>query len=239
MTIAKNLAEAETSGASSTWVLSNHDVVRHPSRYGLPAGTDLDRWKMADGADPAVDVAQGLRRARAATLLMLALPGSAYLYNGEELGLFEVPDLPADALQDPIWERTGHERKGRDGCRVPLPWDSDAHAFGFSTGTPWLPQPPWFAEYAASGEEGSEGSTLEFYRHAIAARRSLQRGESLEWLDAPRRDVLHFARHDGWHVIANFGDEPVALSGRVLVASGAVSADAEVPAETTVWIRPA
>ncbi|MBA3527711.1 MAG: glycoside hydrolase family 13 protein, partial [Propionibacteriaceae bacterium] len=100
------LVEAELSGASSTWVLSNHDVVRHPSRYGLPIDFDLQEWLMSDGLLPQVDEAKGLRRARAATLLMLALPGSAYLYQGEELGLHEVAGLPTDSLQDPIWART-------------------------------------------------------------------------------------------------------------------------------------
>ena len=117
------LNEAAKTGSSSTWVLSNHDVVRHASRYGLPAGADYDAWLMTDGTSPGRrTLAAGLRRARAATLLMLALPGSAYLYQGEELGLHEVADLPADALQDPIWLRTGNTKKGRDGCRVPLPW---------------------------------------------------------------------------------------------------------------------
>ena len=118
------LDQALLAGSSSTWVLSNHDVVRHTSRFGLPDGADYGEWLMSDGRDPVLDEAKGLRRARAATLFMLALPGSAYLYQGEELGLHEVADLPAGALQDPIWLRTGNTLKGRDGCRVPLPWDA-------------------------------------------------------------------------------------------------------------------
>ncbi|MGA7206715.1 MAG: glycoside hydrolase family 13 protein, partial [Specibacter sp.] len=117
----KCLDEAAASGASSTWVFSNHDVIRHPSRYALPDGStlaDLEAWLLADGATPATDLPRGLRRARAATLFMLGLPGSAYLYQGEELGLFEVADLPAASLQDPTWFRTQHKVKGRDGCRV-------------------------------------------------------------------------------------------------------------------------
>ena len=128
------LKEASKAGSSSTWVLSNHDVVRHTSRYALPAGADYDEWLMSDGALPLADEIAGLRRARAATLLMLALPGSSYLYQGEELGLFEVSDLPAHALQDPIWMRTLQTKKGRDGCRVPLPWTDDGDSFGFGSG---------------------------------------------------------------------------------------------------------
>jgi alpha-glucosidase len=143
------LSAAAAAGASATWVLSNHDVVRHRSRYALPNGTDLDGWLLTGGTDPAPDDEVGLRRARAATMLMLALPGSAYLYQGEELGLPEVADLSPDVLQDPIWERTGHTLKGRDGCRVPLPWTREGSSFGFGDAGAWLPQPGWFGEYSA------------------------------------------------------------------------------------------
>ncbi len=115
---------------------------------------------------PAVDAEAGLRRARAATLLMLALPGSAYVYQGEELGLPEVADLPAEVLQDPIWEQTGRVRKGRDGCRVPLPWTTTGPSYGFGANGAWLPQPPSFAAYAVEAQDGVEGSTLELYRTA-------------------------------------------------------------------------
>ena len=125
--IKENLALAELNGSSSTWVFSNHDVVRHATRYGLPkdpdgAWQDGKAWLLSNGTEPTVDVAQGLRRARAAVLLMLALPGSAYLYQGEELGLQEVGELPAANLQDPAYFRSKGAEKGRDGCRVPLPW---------------------------------------------------------------------------------------------------------------------
>ena len=119
--IDENLALAREAGASSTWVLSNHDMVRHATRYAVPNGTDLVAWLRDGATDPAPDVAQGLRRARAATLLALALPGSAYLYQGEELGLPEVTDLPPEVLQDPTYARSGGSEKGRDGCRVPAP----------------------------------------------------------------------------------------------------------------------
>ncbi|NEB09101.1 glycoside hydrolase family 13 protein, partial [Streptomyces coelicoflavus] len=162
--ITGSLADARAAGASATWVLSNHDVVRHATRLVLPPDTDTDAWLLSGGRAPAVDAAAGLRRARAATLLMLALPGSAYLYQGEELGLPEVADLPTEVLQDPIWEQTGHVRKGRDGCRVPLPWTTDGPSYGFGAGGAWLPQPPDYAAYAVQAQDGVAGSTLELYR---------------------------------------------------------------------------
>jgi alpha-glucosidase len=129
--ITGNLREARVTASPQTWVLSNHDVVRHATRYGLPNGTDLAAWLMTDGTQPPEDISVGLSRARAATLLALALPGSTYLYQGEELGLREVATIPRDRLQDPMWERTGRRVKGRDGCRVPLPWTTDGPSFGF------------------------------------------------------------------------------------------------------------
>jgi alpha-glucosidase len=134
-----NLAEIHNTGSSPTWVLSNHDVVRHASRYGLPAGQDYVSWLLSGGQEPHEDRAAGLRRA--ATLLVLALPGSTYLYQGEELGLFEVADLPRERLEDPVWEPSGHQRKGRDGCRVPLPWAPHGLSFGFAPDGAHLPQP--------------------------------------------------------------------------------------------------
>ena len=239
--VESNLELAAQSGASSTWVLSNHDVVRHPTRYGLPATTDGDAFLLSGGTEPALDEATGLRRARAASLFMLALPGSAYVYQGEELGLFEVADIPADQLQDPVWIRTEHGRKGRDGCRVPIPWDTSSPAFGFGEHVAHLPQPAWFADSAVSVEDGDPASTLTLYREALSLRHRLQRGEELAWTDSESADVVHFARHDGWHVVTNFGTAPVALpAGDVLLASGPLESDASgapvLPGETTVWL---
>jgi len=242
----KCLSEAASSGASSTWVFSNHDVVRHPSRYALPDGStlaDLEAWLMADGAAPVPDLAQGLRRARAATLFMLGLPGSAYLYQGEELGLFEVADLPKESLQDPTWFRTGHKVKGRDGCRVPLPWDAAQANLGFG-GTPWLPQPAWFASLAAAGQDGVAGSTLEMYRSALAWRRKLQAEESLEWLSEPGAEVVHYRRPNGWGVLSNFAATPaplpsgVDLAKVVLTSGDPAGTGATIAAETTLWLAP-
>ncbi|MFL4477178.1 glycoside hydrolase family 13 protein [Paeniglutamicibacter sp. ORCA_105] len=244
--VARCLEEAEVSGASSTWVFSNHDVVRHASRYSLPDGTDAaaqDAWLLSGGREPVADPARGLRRARAATLFMLGLPGSAYLYQGEELGLFEAADLPLDSLQDPTWFRTGKTLKGRDGCRVPLPWNAQEEHLGFG-GPPWLPQPAWFAEHAVSAQDAAEGSTLQFYRSALAWRRKLQTTESLRWVSAPDAALAHYRRPNGWEVLTNFGTAPADLPdgldpARIVVTSGAGPLPWErVPGETTLWIAP-
>ena len=229
------LTEAARSGSTSTWVLSNHDVVRHASRYAVPAGTDLDAWVRSDGQRPAADEARGLRRARAATLLMLALPGSAYLYQGEELGLPEVADLPTEALQDPIWTRTAYAKKGRDGCRVPLPWVADGASYGFGAGQAWLPQPAAFSAAAVTSQAGRPDSTLELYREALRLRRQLQTAEELAWV-ATRPEVVHFVRPGGWHCVTNFGPEPVALPSGVVRLSSVPLTERVLPPECTVWL---
>ena len=257
--IDENLAGAAASGASSTWVLSNHDVVRHPTRYGLPDGIDVNAWLLEGGPEPPLDRARGLRRARAATLLLLALPGSAYLYQGEELGLFEVADLPESALQDPIWERTGHARKGRDGSRVPLPWRAHEPGFGFGSAHPWLPQPAWFEGVAADAQEDAPESTLTFYRAALALRRALlaeagMSREAFAWVDTGDERVVTFRRGgtdrdasgSGWISATNFDTRPAPLPrGTLLLSSAPTGGEplggeprAELPGETTVWLRP-
>jgi alpha-glucosidase len=239
--ITRNLAEALESGASSTWVFSNHDAVRHATRYGLPQGSDGrwqdgKRWLLNNETAPELDRDLGGRRARAATLLMLALPGSAYLYQGEELGLHEVGDLPDDALQDPAFQRSAGREKGRDGCRVPLPWTPDGPAFGFGDSTAHLPQPPWFGAYSVQAQESDQGSTLQFYRRALTLRAKLQGAERLDWVETASDSVLRFARPGGWHSVTNFGFRPVPMpKGTVLIASGPVESDV-LPANTTAWI---
>ncbi|GGS86535.1 glycoside hydrolase family 13 protein [Streptomyces chromofuscus] len=235
--ITASLATAQAAGASATWVLSNHDVVRHATRLMLPPGTDTDAWLLSGGSAPAVDRAAGLRRARAATLLMLALPGSSYVYQGEELGLPEVADLPTAVLQDPIWEQTGHVRKGRDGCRVPLPWTTSGPSYGFGAGGAWLPQPAGFASYAVEVQDGAEGSTLELYRTALRLRRKLLESESLTWADDTPPGVLHFVRSDGWRCLANLSDRPVPLPpGEPLLSSAPLEPDGRLGPDTTVWL---
>ena len=235
--IDENLALARSAGTSSTWVFSNHDVVRHATRFALPAGTDLDEWLLGGGTNPPADADRGLRRARAATLLALALPGSTYLYQGEELGLPEVADLPPDALQDPTWTRSDHTRKGRDGCRVPLPWTPAGPSFGFGAGPAHLPQPAGFGELSVQRQEADETSTLALYRRALAERRRLQTDEDLEWADAPP-DIVEFRRSNGWTCITNFGETPVALPGGRVVVSSAPLPDGVLPGDTTAWLEP-
>jgi alpha-glucosidase len=234
--IEANLAEAKATGASSTWVLSNHDVVRHASRYALPAGTDLDRWLLSNGHRPEPDNPNGLRRATAATLMMLALPGSAYVYQGEELGLLEVADLPDEVLADPIHRRTHGELKGRDGCRVPIPWTRDGDSFGFGTGGAHLPQPDWFGPLSVQAQDGDPHSTLALYRQALGLRKRLQAGESLEWVAPSADGVLHFTRPGGWHSLTNFGPGPVPVpEGEVVIASSPL-VDGAVSPDCTVWV---
>jgi alpha-glucosidase len=234
--ITDELATARAASATATWVLSNHDVVRHASRLMLPPGTDPAAWLLSGGSAPAIDAGAGLRRARAATLLMLALPGSSYLYQGEELGLPEVADLPTEVLQDPIWEQTGHVRKGRDGCRVPLPWTTDGPSYGFGPGAAWLPQPSSFAAYAVEAQTEVEGSTLELYRTALRLRRKLLEGETLTWTPDAPAGVLDFARSEAWRCLANLSGRPVPLPpGEVLLASSPLDGRV-LPPDTTVWL---
>ncbi len=235
-TITRCLDVAEGSSSSSTWTLSNHDVVRHASRYGLPDGTDLEAWLLSGGTHPAVDIEQGARRARAAAMLLLALPGSVYLYQGEELGLLEVADLPAEALQDPIWLRDNGARKGRDGCRIPLPWNSELPSLGFTIGTPHLPIPAWFSNYAVDAQDGVEGSTLELYRAALRTRRQLQSTETLTWHEHPD-DVVWFSRDNGWNSFTNFGTEPVVRPAGAELLCSVPLHTGDVPGESTVWFR--
>ncbi|HLU97966.1 MAG TPA: glycoside hydrolase family 13 protein [Thermobifida alba] len=221
----RSLAANGAVGAPTTWVLSNHDVTRHVTRFG--------------GGET------GLARARAATLLMLALPGSAYLYQGEELGLPEVTDLPEEALQDPTWERSGRTERGRDGCRVPIPWEGEEPPFGF--GCPaelsWLPVPAQWRSLTREVQERDPASTLSLYKAALRLRRELEAlGDgSLTWGEAPE-DVLVLFREPGFCCAVNLGSAPVELplEGEVLLSSGPVErvgARLALPADTAVWLR--
>jgi alpha-glucosidase len=238
--IRSSLHAADSVGAPSTWVLSNHDVVRHASRLGYPVGTH--RMNGIAATDPQPDRALGLQRARAATALMLSLPGGAYLYQGEELGLPDSTDMPAAFRQDPTFARTAGKETGRDGCRVPMPWAGDAPSFGFGpSDASWLPQPPVYAEYAVDRQEGVPGSTLELYRSLLHHRRMLGLGTgSLTFVEGYAADVLALTNggeaRDRVLVVTNFGDSAVTLpeGAEVVVASGPTDGG-RVPRDTTVW----
>ncbi|NEE12652.1 glycoside hydrolase family 13 protein [Streptomyces sp. SID7499] len=224
-------------GAPATWVLSNHDVMRHPSRYGRRTAR---RWVANESYRPdgPLDFALGTRRARAAALLMLALPGGAYVYQGEELGLPEVEDLPESVLQDPTWERSGHTDRGRDGCRVPIPWSGRTAPYGFGTGEPWLPQPASWADHTVERQTGDPDSMLELYRAALRVRRghpALGDG-TMTWLDTPD-GVLAFAREPGFVCLVNLSAEPYDLPvhSAVLLASGPLE-DGRLGTDRAVWL---
>ncbi|WP_240757684.1 glycoside hydrolase family 13 protein [Nakamurella flava] len=233
-------------GAPATWVLSSHDETRHVTRFGR---TDTRTAVMGFDTGSGVDVDLGRRRARAAALLTLALPGSAYLYQGEELGLEEVDDLPDELLQDPTWERSGRTVRGRDGCRVPLPWSGEAPPFGFGpvSSRPWLPQPTRWSAFTAERQAQDAASTLSLYRSALRLRHSEAglRGEDFAWVSGAPAAVVAFRRGTGAGQVqswTNFGAESVALPDGALVLldstrGGSAGGPAVVGPDTTVWWR--
>ena len=213
-------------GAAPTWVLSNHDVVRHVSRYG--------------GGE------QGERRARAAVLLMLALPGGAYVYQGDELGLPEVADLPDEVLQDPTFLRTGGASRGRDGCRVPIPWSGDKPSYGFGPGAAsWLPQPPQWRELSVTRQSERSASMLHLYRGALEARRRHAgfRSESLQWIDA-EPGMLAFRRSERLTCLVNASEltlpVPNEVRGAEVILASIPLRDLErLPPACAVWLATA
>ncbi|MDB1086383.1 glycoside hydrolase family 13 protein [Streptomyces sp. ACA25] len=225
--ISEALTDIAGTGSTVTWVLNNHDQVRSVTRYAGEPGGESGTL--------------GPARARAAALLMLALPGAAYLYQGEELGLPEVVDLPDEVLTDPIFHRTGSRSRVRDGCRVPLPWSGHASPFGFTSGEPsarpWLPQPEWFALHATDRALSDTRSFWHLYRDGLQLRRSLpQLGDGpLRWLESPP-EVLAFARGDGLVCAVNFGTAPVPapVPGTPLLTSGDCPAGI-LPGATAAW----
>ncbi|WP_448061682.1 glycoside hydrolase family 13 protein [Cellulomonas hominis] len=242
------LAAHASVGAPATWVLSNHDVTRPVTRYGR---ADSSFAFTAKRFGTPTDLELGLRRARAAALLTAALPGSLYVYQGDELGLPEVEDLPVEVIQDPMHARSGGIDPGRDGCRVPLPWSGSERPYGFSpdgaTSPTWLPQPTTWAGLTAQAQAADPTSTLRLYRDALALRRAepaLGDGP-MEWVDLPGAgpDVLAFRRGDVLCLV-NLGEQGVPLppTSPVLLASGPLAAGAggaghELPQDTAVWLR--
>ena len=222
-------------GAPPTWVLGNHDVTRVVTRYGR----EVTSWSEPAGrvAVP-TDRELGTRRARAAALLYLALPGCAYVYQGEELGLWEVEDIPAEVRQDPVFFQSGGTELGRDGCRVPLPWEADEPWFGFgATGAaePWLPQPTAWHEYAVDAQAADPSSVLTLYRDALRLRHSI--GGELTWVESSP-DVLRFRRGSAFECVVNFGPEPVPLptEAEIVLGSAPIPAGA-LPSDAAVWLR--
>jgi alpha-glucosidase len=247
------LADMINFGSTTSWLLGCHDTPRVASRYGLPLQDTRPvqqvarAWLLTNGATPDLDRALGERRARAAIMILLALPGSTYIYQGDELGLHEVADLPLEALEDPMASRSTTE-KGRDGCRVPLPWAPQGPSYGFGPGGAHLPQPDWFGSYAVSVQDADPDSTLNLYRQALALRSQLFAGARSErqrveqsntdfsWVESEPA-VLHFARAGGVRCITNFGTEPIALpAGEVLLSSAPLD-HGRLPADTTVWMH--
>jgi alpha-glucosidase len=207
-------------GAPATWVQENHDVPRLPSRYG--------------------DGAEGLSRARAAALLLYALPGTAFVYQGQELGLEEV-ELPDELRQDPIFFRTNGERLGRDGCRVPIPWERDGPGLGFTTARPWLPQPVEWTEQSVAVQRDDPGSMLSLHRAALSLRRANDalRSGSFAWLDGQPDSLIFERRAEDEAVVCvvNLGSEPIPLpTGELLVASPERVGE-QLPPNATAWLR--
>ena len=228
-------------GAPTTWVLSNHDVTRPVTRYGR---ADTSFAFESKRAGTPTDLARGTRRARAAALLAMALPGSMYIYQGEELGLPEVEDIPSDRRQDPMWHRSGGVDPGRDGCRIPLPWDGARPPYGFSSEgaePPWLDQPEDWARLAVASQSEESTSMLALYLEGLRLRRTtpgLGDGD-LTWIPSPD-SVLAFERGGDFTCVVNFGPDPVDLpaGASVLIASSELEGGA-LPHDTTVWLRQA
>jgi alpha-glucosidase len=228
-TIDFSISAAGETSVVAPWVIGNHDVPRPVTRYGRQ---EFDVWGLPAPED--VDAELGARRARALALLQLALPGSAYVYQGEELGLPEVLDLPDEVRDDPIFRRSGGARLGRDGCRVPLPWSGDAPPYGFSPdgASTWLPQPADWGRCTVDAQSADPASTLGLYRDAIRLRPS----GPMRWLDGDP-GVLAFARDDGFVCLVNMSGAAVPLPDghEVRLASGPVTGG-QLPADGAVWL---
>ena len=239
--IAHSLQEMDTVGAPTTWVLSNHDVVRAASRFGLSK-----TGKGPNGIRPfeeQPDAELGRRRALAAHALQAALPGSMYIYQGEELSLPEHMAVPDELREDPAFYRTQGREAGRDGCRVPMPWEANAQGFGFSSsGSTWLPQPASWKTLAVDVQEAEASSSLNFFKKMYRLREDLGLGRA-ELLDAQEAHLHYVSRLPGRadvQIVMAF-DEAVALpkGARILlstdeVAPAHVSSNAAAP-NSTVW----
>ncbi|MDA2891149.1 glycoside hydrolase family 13 protein [Mycolicibacterium sp. BiH015] len=236
------IGSAASVGAPPTWVLSNHDVTRTVTRFSRSQPDQLIEtdWERARWSGEEPDHALGRRRARAAALVQLALPGTAYIYQGEELALEEIEDVPDDLRQDPTWVQSGFTDVGRDGCRIPLPWKETDAPYGFAAdpgATTWLPQPDHWAEHSVEAQERDAESTLNLYREALKLRPSLWRhAGDLKWLTAPE-GVVAFERGASqcW---VNTGAAEVDLpAGAVVVLASVPGIDSVLPVDAAAWLR--
>ena len=233
------LASHSSVDAPATWVLSNHDVTRSVTRYGR-ADTGFAFGTKRAGTP--TDLLRGERRARAAALLAMALPGSMYIYQGEELGLPEAENIPPEKRQDPMWLRSGGVDPGRDGCRVALPWSGTKPPYGFSPNQNvrlWLDhQPDDWAPLSVEAQTADPGSMLSLYRAGLRTRRQAPWGVEgqLSWLDYGD-DVIAFTRGEGFLCIVNFGSQPLELpaGAEVLMGSSELVGDT-LSQDTTVWL---
>ena len=243
--IDNSLAALVEVGAPPSWVFNNHDVVRSIDRLDLGLTNNGESTFTRQGDPAKFDIARGTLRAKSATLMTLALPGGTYLYQGEELGLPEVRDLPEDRLTDPRWKMSGYKDRGRDGCRVPLPWKSEpTGGFGFSTNDlleldqAWLPMSPWMGNFSAESQDGVGGSTLSMYRQALSLRK-LEEGLGdgpMTWIEAGK-DVVAFSRPGNFACYINFGAAiEIPAGAKVLISSGPLEGNS-IPTDTAVWLR--
>ncbi len=235
--VTDSLELAKKNNSSTTWTLGNHDQMRYATKLGLHPVVDRESWLSSNGKSHPVDFEIGTNSSVAANLFILALPGCTYIYQGDELGLHEVADIPEDQIQDPQYLRNLKKIKGRDGTRVPLPWTKSGKNFGFGDGGSHLPQPAWFGDFSVEAENGVANSPLEVFRTALKLRRELQCAEEITWHKTTRDNVLHFSRPNGWNCIINFkGGKYPMPKGEVLVSSQPL-VDGKIPPATTVWFK--
>ena len=253
--IDRAINSSKKNGSSTTWCLNNHDQMRPATKFGLLPTVDRIRWRNSNGTTSPLDVKLGTQSAVAASMLIMALPGCTYIYQGEELGLHEVTDIPEDQIQDPQYLRNLKVDKGRDGCRVPLPWTKTGSSFGFGDGGSHLPQPKNFGEYSIEAESADPTSPLSIFRKALALRKELLAPEEITWHETGDSNVLHFSRPNGLHCITNFGrnyynfDAVLKNGGELIHASGPLAKAGvylvhgvettgnDLPPATTVWVK--
>ena len=235
--VSQSLELAKKNKSSTTWTLGNHDQMRYATKLGLHPIVDRNDWLLSHGQSHPVDFEIGTRCSVAGNLFILALPGCTYIYQGDELGIHEVADIPFDQVQDPVYLRNLKQAKGRDGARVPLPWTRGGTNFGFGGGTPHLPQPKWFADFSVEAESGHSNSPLEVFRTALKLRRELQCAEEITWHETTSEDVLHFSRPNGWSCITNFKASKYPMpAGEIILASSPLI-DGKIAAGTTIWFK--